>query len=779
MPTLTSAGVSVFVTDQSIYAQPNPTTIPLFVIATRANKPSPDGTGTALGTTESNKLRVITSQRELLQNYGNPIFVESDGAPVHGDETNEYALLATHSFMGLASRAFVLRADIDLGQLVPTNVEPVLPPPDNTYWIKSDSVIGGIFKLVAGVWTAQPFDVYTTAPGGSDGDDGDFSFDYSTLNGTIKFKLAGAWNAATTSNLSTLLGATNPLYVSATTPVGAVNGDFWYKTSASSGGTDLKLSKYRAGDGVFVAQPIIRSASAPSPIAGVIWEDLSSIATTAARPLYVGTGATFIPLEVFVQTTAPVTNPDVGTLWFDDNILDFGMYIQDGSKTWKSIDTVTVTNPTNRQKVISQSPPAFPAFDAIWIDVSSPEDVDNFPVVKRWNGSTWIDISASMITQSEDPVATLVADGSYWINTGESKTRNTVKEYDPDFIAYTVSSGSVVVEPGNHWRPAAGKKFGRKAQRAMVVAGMAEVLVGNQQIRAEVNYYQLISAPGYPELYSEMLALNADNQEISFIVADPPKFMIPSGISQGREITASEWITNARNVASSGEDGFVGTPTPYAAIYYPWALGTNVTDGQNVLVPPSHVAMRTIAYSDSVAAPWFPPAGPSRGRADNVDSVGYLDNDGEYVPVQLTRSQRDILYEKKINPIADIPGQGLLVYGQKTLAASATALDRVNVARLILKMKYDLRRLLEPYLFEINDSVTRRSAQVVTERYLAGLKSLRALYDYAARCDESNNTPDRIDRNELWVDVAIKPAKAIEFIYVPIQVLGTGDQFPF
>ena len=117
--------------------------------------------------------------------------------------------------------------------------------------------------------------------------------------------------------------------------------------------------------------------------------------------------------------------------------------------------------------------------------------------------------------------------------------------------------------------------------------------------------------------------------------------------------------------------------------------------------------------------------------------------------------------------------------GQRTNAAIASALDRINVARLIAKMKFDLQRLLEPFLFEINDPVTRRSAQVVTERYLAGLKSLRALFDFAVRCDESNNSNDIIERNELFVDVAIKPAIAIEFIFVPITVLGPGDEFPF
>ena len=138
-----------------------------------------------------------------------------------------------------------------------------------------------------------------------------------------------------------------------------------------------------------------------------------------------------------------------------------------------------------------------------------------------------------------------------------------------------------------------------------------------------------------------------------------------------------------------------------------------------------------------------------------------------------------MIYENDLNPIAFIPQRGLTVWGQKTLSAVTSALDRVNVSRLIAKMRYDLARLLEPFLFEINDPVTRRSAQVVTERYLAGLKSLRALYDYAVRCDESNNPPEVIDRNELYVDVAIKPARAIEFIFVPITVLGTGDDFPF
>ena len=489
---------------------------------------------------------------------------------------------------------------------------------------------------------------------------------------------------------------------------------------------------------------------------------------------------------MFVQPDQPVSDPPIGTYWYDDDITDFALYVEGTGvgfgNQWVPVETTTVSNPTNIQKVISGSPPTFPAQGAIWVDVSSPENIDNFPVIKQRIGSDWIDITSSVLIQDSDPVATLVVNGTYWLNLGERRTKNTIKTFDPSYVPVTVElqGGMYVVTPeiGNFWAPAAGDTFGRKSQREIVIEKCQAAIVANDEIRNESIYYQLIAVPGYPELYDEMVALNRDIKEVAFVVADTPKFMIPSGIPVGREVTAAEWKTNANNVVSTGEDGFSSTPYSYAAFWYPWGLGTNVT-GNDVFVPPSHIAMRTLAYSDSVAAPWFPPAGFTRGRIDNASSVGYLNNDGDYTPLMLTRSQRDILYDNEINPYAFIPNRGLLVWGQKTNQSFASALDRINVARLIVKMRYDLMRLLEPFLFEINDPVTRRSAQVTTERYLAGLKTLRAVFDYAVRCDESNNTPDRIDRNELYVDVAIKPAKAIEFVFVPITILNTGDEFPF
>ncbi len=783
--TLISPGVSVTVTTQGVAPAPSPTTVPLIFLATRSNKQTPDGSAVALGTIESNVLRAFTAQSDLLDAYGNPVFVTSDGLPVQGDETNEYGLLTAYMMLGLTSYAYIVRANIDLGELMSTSVEPFFPAPNNTFWINTTNVVGGIFTYNGSVWSAVPFDVYIISPGSGDGADGDWAFDYSTLNGTLMFKSGGVWYPATTTNIETVLGATNPLYVGSTTPVGAVSGDFWYKTNSSGGGTNLGLTEYRSSDGVWVLQPIIYANTAPSPVQNTIWCDTSQIATTGFRPLNIGTGIAFISLLVFVQDSAPTTAPATGTLWYNNSFTDFAMYVENGN-IWVPVVTTTVSNPTNYQKVISDSAPLFPQQDAIWIDTGSSGtnlESDLFPIVKRWDNSQWEDITGNqnLYIQSADPIASLVLNGSYWINTGETLTQNCVKKYDPTFVALTVNdAGATVPQTGNFWAPQNGDGsdavFGRLSVRQVVVDAMRQVISDNQDIKAEQNYYQLIACPGYPETYDDISALNMDIGQIALAVFDVPKNVVPSGIPVGREITISDWISDNSNVASTGEQGFIGAPDPYQANAYPGGLATNPTDGNLVYMPPTHVLLQCIAYNDSVAYPWYPPAGPNRGLVTSVASVGYLDDDNQYVPVKLNRGQRDICYENSINPIANIPHIGLVLYGQKTMAV--IILDRINVVRLICKMKYDFQQLMIPFLFELNNATTQRNATITASKYLAGLASLNAIYDYAVLCDSSNNTPDVVSAHQLIVDVAIQPEISIEFIYVPILVLYPDQPLP-
>jgi Phage tail sheath C-terminal domain len=785
---LLSPGVKVTITTEGPAPVPTPTTVPLIFLATRANKPTPDGSGIAPGTTESNVYTIITSQTELLDTFGNIAFVTADGEPIQGDETNEYGLITAYTVCGITQIVAVVRANIDLGQLVPTTVEPVLPAPDGTFWIDSAEVVGGIFTFNGSTWTAVPFQVFLVTPlGTSDGADGDWGFDYSTLNGTLVFRASGVWYAASNANLTTHGGATDDLFISSTTPVGAVAGDFWYKTTSSGGGTNLALTEFTATTQVWVIQAITRATSAPSPVQDVIWEDDSQIAATGNRPLYIGTGSEFIPFPIFVQATPPVTPPAEGTLWFDPTITDFAMYVESGN-LWVPITTTTVSNPSNTQKVISASPPQFPQQGAIWVSVATPLLLDNFPTINYWTGSSWEVIPIApegefqfgVYIQSADPVASLVTNGSYWINTGDPLTTNTVKAYDTTFQALTVNdSGATVPNPNVFWAPQTGHIFGRLSQRQMVVQALKEVIASNQEIRAEVNYYQLMACPNYVETYDDISSLNQDISQIALGIFDVPKFVIPSGVATGRELTISNWITNANNVSATGENGFIGAPDPFQANLFPGGLATNPTDGTDVYVPPSYIMLRTIAYSDSVSFPWFPPAGPNRGIVTNVASVGSIDDEGEYSPFNMNRSQRDICYTQSVNPVANIPNIGLCVWGQKTMAIPGDITDRINVVRLLAKMKYDFQLLMEPYLFELNNATTQRNATLTAERYLAGLVSLNAIYDYAVLCNSTNNTPSIVAQHQLIVDVAIQPEISVEFIYVPILVLYPDQPLPF
>jgi phage tail sheath protein FI len=186
------------------------------------------------------------------------------------------------------------------------------------------------------------------------------------------------------------------------------------------------------------------------------------------------------------------------------------------------------------------------------------------------------------------------------------------------------------------------------------------------------------------------------------------------------------------------------------------------------------MALRTYAFNDQVAFPWFAPAGFQRGVVTNASTLGYVDpTSNEFVQVSLNEGQRDTLYINRVNPIAQFPGRGIAVFGQKTLQQEASALDRVNVARLVVYLRERLDDIVKPFLFEPNDEITRQNAKVVVDRFLGNLVSQRGLFDFVTVCDTTNNTPARIDRNELYIDIAVQPVKAVEFIYIPVRIQNT------
>jgi phage tail sheath protein FI len=186
--------------------------------------------------------------------------------------------------------------------------------------------------------------------------------------------------------------------------------------------------------------------------------------------------------------------------------------------------------------------------------------------------------------------------------------------------------------------------------------------------------------------------------------------------------------------------------------------------------------IRTIIRSDEVSFPWLAPAGTRRGVIDNAVQIGYVNpTSGEFTPLGINQGLRDVMYDNAINPITFIPGVGITNFGNKTVTSVASALDRINVARLVAFIRGRLEVVGKQYLFEPNDQITRNQIKNSIDGLMQDLVAKRGLYDYLVVCDLTNNTPARIDRNELWVDIAIEPVKAVEFIYIPVRIKNTGE----
>jgi hypothetical protein len=211
----------------------------------------------------------------------------------------------------------------------------------------------------------------------------------------------------------------------------------------------------------------------------------------------------------------------------------------------------------------------------------------------------------------------------------------------------------------------------------------------------------------------------------------------------------------------------------YACSYYPWVQIRDSINGALVWVPPSVVVLGTMASSERASEIWFAPAGFNRGGL----SAGAGGIPVVNVAEKLTSKQRDDLYQANINPIASFPSEGIVVFGQKTLQVSASALDRINVRRLMIYIKKQVSRFATSVLFDQNVSVTWNRFKASVEPFLASVQARLGLTEYRLILDETTTTPDLIDRNVLYAKILLKPARAIEFIAVDFVISRTGASF--
>lgn len=552
-------------------------------------------------------------------------------------------------------------------------------------------------------------------------------------------------------------------------------------------------------------------------IVNEIGEDLVLAEVTntplAAAGFSVGRNSNWSTLTYEASLATPSDVPATDTLWYDTNVSQVDIMQHNGT-TWKGYKNIAGNASTDPNgAIVSASQPTEQSdgtslvVNDVWIDTS---DLDNYPKIYVYDGSVWNQINNTDQTTMDGIIFADARINSTGEITGSAETADllTSDYLDPDapdpalyprgmLLFNTRVSGFVVrrfkkdyinatdFPDGNErmnsslptyrdrWILDSGKKAngalygGRKAQRASVVKALQGEMASSLELRDPAKYFNLIAAPGYPELLDEMINLNVERKETAFIIADTPMRL------ENNTTEIENWVLNSNNAEAPGEDGLVKAYT-YSAIYYPSGYATDLT-GANVAVPASHAMLRTYAYNDAVSEQWFAPAGLRRGILNNLANVGYVDSqEGEFVPVGLSEGQKDTLYANKVNPLVFIPGSGLVAMGQKTLHPYTSALDRVNVARLICYMRRQLDILSRPFLFEPNDKITRNEIKGVVDRFCNDLVTRRALYDYLVVCDESNNPPVKIDKNELWVDIAIEPVKAVEFIYIPIRIKATG-----
>jgi hypothetical protein len=240
---------------------------------------------------------------------------------------------------------------------------------------------------------------------------------------------------------------------------------------------------------------------------------------------------------------------------------------------------------------------------------------------------------------------------------------------------------------------------------------------------------------------------NTQNRGDNIYVLDPVKY--------------GSTVSNAVSAAATRN-------TSYAAEYWPWVQVVDPASGELVWVPASTVIGGVYAYNDSVSEPWFAPAGINRGGLSQVVRAEQ----------KLSQTQRDTLYTGRVNPIATFPGQGVVVYGQKTLHVKASALDRVNVRRLLIALKSYISQVANNLVFEQNTIATRNNFLAQVNPYLTSVQQRQGLYAFRVIMDDSNNTPDVIDRNELIGQIYLQPTKTAEFIYLDFNITPTGATFP-
>ena len=534
------------------------------------------------------------------------------------------------------------------------------------------------------------------------------------------------------------------------------------------------------------------------------------------------------------SASAPSVNPATGTYWYYSDATTADIMIQNNG-AWMGYQMVTsdvrgydLSNTNADGPIFSATAPTTQTDSAespleygdLWIDTS---DLENYPKIYRWQSvdseDQWVAIdntdqttingvlfadarwapngTTNPVTDPIPPIATgadplilsdyldldapdplLYPEGMLLWNTRRSGFN--VKSFQANYFNATDFPNETLPSQTNTWLTASANNadgspnMGRKAQRFLIVRALRAAIDSSSTLREPQAQFNLLACTAYPELAPNLRVLNTDRGDTGFNLVDTPLRLDPENIvnwATASSIYSDFGSTSTTDVFSEGN---LAQGDAYSAAFYPSCTTTDLT-GNVVVTAPSHMMLRTVIRNDAVAYPWFAPAGLRRGVIDNALQIGYLNaTTGEFQPLGVNQGLRDILYQNDVNPITFIPGTGITNFGNHTLQGTNTALDRINVARLVAYLRGRLEIIGNQYLFEPNDTITRTSITNQITSLMVDLVNKRGIYDYLVVCDTSNNTPATIDANELYVDIAIEPTKAVEFIYIPLRIQNTG-----
>lgn len=702
MPSLISPNVSVTIIDESFYIPGRATTVPLIFIATADRKLQADGITPAIGTYEYGVVREVTSIRQSLELYGIPRFLTSvSGEPHHGDARNEYGLDALNKYLEIGNRAYVVRANVNLND----DYDDI-----KAQWSEQISDAADYLNQLVGEYIEE----------------------YNVSNNLIPADSTYK-ESVTATELKTLLNTalTDVLNSYSFSSQEFEEGYIQDHTIDHPGYQEVIFDTSRG----FLQTTDVTGLENDTTLYGADVEIVSGAGTVVYELYFQGsTIQTFGAL--LTQINAVIGSEGTAEL------------IAGKIRITSSLDGVT-----SSVEILSDGPSGYlPLFAGLnlFTTINDPVAGKGVNPLVIYNDAfdTTIDTYDGLDALIDNWTSGSVVSDEFTADEAEGLVIAAASDYDntKEFKNYTSLGANDA------------------ARRVEIVERVQGAINDpNTGARGESYEYNIVTAPGYPEVTDELVRLVQDVYEEVFVIGETPFNRPPIGPN-----SISLWATTSSKTSSY-----------HVAYYFGHGISSNV-DGEDIMTSAASTALRTYAYNDLVGEMWFAPAGTTRGTCPHLTKIGYvtgaLGGPTTFVEDYLDDGARDSLYEepKNINPIAFKAGRGILVLGQKTTSPNVSALDRVNVSRLVKVIKRELRKALFQYLFDPNDQYTRDNVKAVADSFLVSLIDRRGLYDFATLCDESNNTPDRIDRNELWIDVAIKPVKAVEFIYVPIKVVSTG-----